>query len=480
MKKLFSVLLSMMLLLSMAGAENASENAENLNMGHLIELTQRVDVLLRSDRMVSDNVSVSENAISEEHMLLTRLRKGERTMPSAVYAISQEEMEAKLIGDNPDYTATTSQVMVMTDVIRSVLTEKMSEYEYELTSEMARATNYLLAPGEDEVCVCIVLYDEALPMLVDWYTEDGVVTMGAYPLFDEDLAACTTPEEVTAWFVAQELPDMTCTLVDLSNAAKVEFDDHFFTEEGEPLSFELLSTMADEMEQKLQERYLQITWGYTDENVAMMDDFRHGDEQPTHIYRLDVMNTSTMQMTQFFYRSEVPQVQYEAMCSNVGDMQLTLLYDMQYDLYSRAYETYYNSFFSDDDEEGSLVEEEEQEDIFTDEETMQERFNQYLEDVENQQMRYVMAVRLMDQRAKVDLSESVPAIYLLVYETGAPVFIVHTPESGIHNLDTSYLYVEQLQRCKSISDVKLYLNTLGLTCQVTEILPEVATEPLVE
>lgn len=476
MKKLLAILLSVTLLLTMAGAETASVNTESVSLGHLLELTRRVDALLRSDRMASDFVSEWENGISEDQLLMN-LRRGDRTNPSAVYLISQEELENKLIGDNPAYTRTTSQVQVLTEMVQNWLTEKMSDYEYSLTVHMARTTHYVAPEGEEPAAVAFVLYEDALPILMSWHTVDGMVSLNAYPLFDEKLAAATTAEEVTAWLVEMGLPELNCTPVDMTNAEAVAFPEEFFTEAGEPLSFALLAELADEMENEVRSGYLQTTWGYTDEDVSMLDELLHGDAQPAHIYRVDVMNTSSMQMVQLFYRNEPPQVQYEAMCTVSSQMLQGLLQSMQRAFYQKANEILYSS---DEDEAESLVEEEEPDDIFTDEETWKERYQRYNEELYRQQACYSMVLRAHSLRMKVNLPEQVPAIYLLVYETGAPIAVLHSPEFGISGFQIVYIAANQLQRSKSISDVKLYLNSIGMNCLVTEVLPQETTDALTE
>ena len=48
----------------------------------------------------------------------------------------------------------------------------------------------------------LLLYDRAAPVLVSWYAERGAVGMCASVLPFDDLSACATAEEATAWFSA--------------------------------------------------------------------------------------------------------------------------------------------------------------------------------------------------------------------------------------------------------------------------------------
>lgn len=488
MKKLISMLLVLAMLLGVAGAEETP--VENVNLGHVIELTQRVDVLLRSDMMVNELCSGWENAISEEHELITRLRKGERTKPTAVYMISQAELEDKMISDSEGYTGTAAQKQVLSQMIENVIREPLSDYEADVMVQMGRATNYLLQPGEEEMGEYILLYEDALPMVAHWYTVEGIVTMEAMPLANQELAACTSAEEVTACLVTMGLPEMTCTAVSLENAAQIIFDENFFSDPGEPLSFELIAEVADDMEQLLTSGYLQSTWGFTDENVALMDDFLHNGEAPIHIYRLDMMSMSSMQLSQFLYRNEPAQVRYERMCTTVSDVQSALLQMTQNELFSSAYDLFikllnemYGTDGDDESQDESLIEEEKKEDLFTDEETWEESYDQivarYQEEYETQYLRYQMVIRSIYFGSQTGLSEGVPAVYLLIYETGSPIVVFNVPEFGVNNLDAFYCRSEQLQQCKSVTDVTLCLMANDISCTVTEILPSIAAEETV-
>ena len=112
MKKMLAILLALLMMLTgMATAEETTDN--NTNISHMLELCQRVDILLRSDRIVTDLVGDTDAAITEEQKIVNRLRAGNRTMPSAVYYVTGETLLTGFIGDNPDYTDTPEQRRVI-------------------------------------------------------------------------------------------------------------------------------------------------------------------------------------------------------------------------------------------------------------------------------------------------------------------------------------------------------------------------------
>ena len=83
MNKMLAILLALLMMLTgMATAEETTDN--NTNISHMLELCQRVDILLRSDRIVTDLVGDTDAAITEEQKIVNRLRAGNRTVPSAV------------------------------------------------------------------------------------------------------------------------------------------------------------------------------------------------------------------------------------------------------------------------------------------------------------------------------------------------------------------------------------------------------------
>lgn len=127
MKKMLAILLALLMMLSgMAMAEETTDN--NTNISHMLELCQRVDILLRSDRIVTDLVGDTDTAITEEQKIVNRLRAGNRTMPSAVYYVTGETLLAGFIGDNPDYTDTPEQRRVIQLMPQRILMEQQDTY----------------------------------------------------------------------------------------------------------------------------------------------------------------------------------------------------------------------------------------------------------------------------------------------------------------------------------------------------------------
>ena len=173
MKKMLAILLALLMMLSgMATAEETTDN--NTNISHMLELCQRVDILLHSDRIVADLVGDTDAAITEEQKIVNRLRAGNRTMPSAVYYVTGETLLAGFIGDNPDYTDTPEQRRVLQLMPQRILMEQQDTYGKQMLNQMARSTQYPKPDGEPEMGMYIALYSDALPMMSFWIS-DGTV-----------------------------------------------------------------------------------------------------------------------------------------------------------------------------------------------------------------------------------------------------------------------------------------------------------------
>jgi len=194
MKKMLAILLALLMMLSgMATAEETTDN--NTNISHMLELCQRVDILLHSDRIVADLVGDTDTAITEEQKIVNRLRAGNRTMPSAVYYVTGETLLTGFIGDNPDYTDTPEQRRVLQLMPQRILMEQQDTYGKQMLNQMARSTQYPKPDGEPEMGMYIALYADALPMMSFWISDGTVNEMYCTPVLSDELAACKSAED---------------------------------------------------------------------------------------------------------------------------------------------------------------------------------------------------------------------------------------------------------------------------------------------
>lgn len=471
MKKMLAILLALLMMLSsMATAEETTDN--NTNISHMLELCQRVDILLRSDRMVSDWVDGADTAITEEQKIVNRLRVGNRTVPSAVYYVTGETLLAGFIGDNPDYTDTPEQRGVLQQLPMRILMNQQDEYGKDMMNYMARATQYPKPADEPEMGMYVVLYADALPMMGVW-TSDGVVNdISCFPVLSDELAACQSAEEVTAWFETAQMPAMPCTAVDLTGVTPCAFSEDPFGDEGEPVPFERLAEAGNALDELIESRYLQTTWGISDENVAKLAAYAHEGQSPRSIYRIELMESSMAQMLRLTYRSEAPQVLYEVTCSWALEMYRMVTLFAMYDEYNAGVQKLYQQEEDEDEESDSLFTDETSETDTPDEslKTEAENFQKLMQEID---ARYSLIMNQATQKhLYLDLNERTNAMYVLLYDEGAPILVMSSMENGVSCLHVRYFPTAQLENCQNTTDLMFYFTGNNVPFEVTEILPQ--------
>lgn len=471
MKKMLAILLALLMMLTgMATAEETTDN--NTNISHMLELCQRVDILLRSDRIVTDLVGDTDAAITEEQKIVNRLRAGNRTMPSAVYYVTGETLLAGFIGDNPDYTDTPEQRRVIQLMPQRILMEQQDTYGKQMLNQMARSTQYPKPDGEPEMGMYIALYADALPMMSFWISDGTVNDMYCTPVLSDELAACKSAEEVTAWFAAQQMPELACTAVDLAGVAAYPFTEDPFGDEGEPVPFERLAEAGNALDELIESRYLQTTWGISDEDVAKLAAYAHEGQSPRSIYRIELMESSMAQMLRLTYRSEAPQVLYEVTCSWALEMYRMVTLFAMYDEYNEGVRTLYQQEEDEDEESDSLFTDETSETDTPDEslKTEVENFQKLMQEID---ARYSLIMNQATQKhLYLDLNERTNAMYVLLYDEGAPILVMSSMENGVSCLHVRYFPTAQLENCQNTTDLMFYFTGNNVPFEVTEILPQ--------
>ena len=445
MKKMLAILLALLMMLSgMATAEETTDN--NTNISHMLELCQRVDILLHSDRIVTDLVGDTDAAITEEQKIVNRLRAGNRTMPSAVYYVTGETLLAGFIGDNPDYTDTPEQRRVLQLMPQRILMEQQDTYGKQMLNQMARSTQYPKPDGEPEMGMYIALYADALPMMSFWISDGTVNEM-----------YCT--------------PELACTAGDLAGVAAYPFAEDPFGDEGEPVPFERLAEAGNALDELIESRYLQTTWGISDEDVAKLAAYAHEGQSPRSIYRIELMKSSMAQMLRLTYRSEAPQVLYEVTCSWAMEMYRMVTLFAMYDEYNAGVRTLYQQE-EDEEESDSLFTDETSETDTPDEslKTEVENFQKLTQEID---ARYSLIMNQATQKhLYLDLNERTNAMYVLLYDEGAPILVMSSMENGVSCLHVRYFPTAQLENCQNTTDLMFYFTGNNVPFEVTEILPQ--------
>ena len=329
-----------------------------------------------------------------------------------------------------------------------ILMEQQDTYGKQMLNQMARSTQYPKPDGEPEMGMYIALYSDALPMMSFWISDGTVNEMYCTPVLSDELAACKSAEEVTAWFAAQQMPELACTAVDLAGVAAYPFTEDPFGDEGE-----------------------QTTWGISDENVAKLAAYAHEGQSPRSIYRIELMESSMAQMLRLTYRSEAPQVLYEVTCSWAMEMYHMVTLFAMYDEYNAGVRTLYQQE-EDEEESDSLFTDETSETDTPDEslKTEMENFQKLTQEID---ARYSLIMNQATQKhLYLDLNERTNAMYVLLYDEGAPILVMSSMENGVSCLHVRYFPTAQLENCQNTTDLMFYFTGNNVPFEVTEILPQ--------
>ncbi len=451
MKRLLGFLLALMMLMTCALAEDQDVN-------HLLEMCKRVDLLLHNDSMVSDWVTGTDSAIAEENKIINRLRAGDRSMPKAIFFVSEETVKEAFVAGNDAYDNSEEQRTTLVQIPQQVLLKQLDEYGQSMLGQLTRQTNYLSDSDEPVLGLYFVLYDDALPMLGCVNGDGRVNVLYCMPIFSDELMKCESAEEVTAWMETVGLPAMACKALDITDAKATEFEGSFQAEATTPIPFDILANAADSMDTMLQNGYLQTVWGVSDEDAAKMDVLRHNGSRPRQIFRVELVNSTSAAMMLLRYRNADFCVQHEAMSS----------WTMR-QLEGLLYQSIVNAI---DDGINALTEEfnisSEDESIYSDTEKQD-----LLEQVENLYEEYTLLYAMISYSSRMEKVTGLPdesmAMYLLIYDEGAPIAAIVSQEYGVTMLNTCYIYSKSIANCKNVSDITLVLNGMGMPFEVTEI-----------
>lgn len=72
----------------------------------------------------------------------------------------------------------------------------------------------------------------------------------------------------------------------------------------------------------------------------------------------------------------------------------------------------------------------------------------------------------------LDLNERTNAMYVLLYDEGAPILVMSSMENGVSCLHVRYFPTAQLENCQNTTDLMFYFTGNNVPFEVTEILPQ--------
>ena len=126
-------------------------------------------------------------------------------------------------------------------------------------------------------------------------------------------------------------------------------------------------------------------------------------------------------------------------------------------------------------------EDEESDSLFTDEtsetdtpdeslKTEAENFQKLMQEID---ARYSLIMNQATQKhLYLDLNERTNAMYVLLYDEGAPILVMSSMENGVSCLHVRYFPTPQLENCQNTTDLMFYFTGNNVPFEVTEILPQ--------
>ncbi|MBQ8201693.1 MAG: hypothetical protein IJZ74_08000 [Clostridia bacterium] len=180
-------------------------------MTHAIEIAYRIELLAENNRFLW---ATGAYGVTEE--MIESVSFGEHIMPSRIFHVSGDALAQALYsgaGGNAAATATDLTLDFTRPELRRDLVESLPQMlwgvreESELYLLMILSRCKIFASPDTEGCgFFIMLYEGGAPVMLPWYAEGGAVSLAAMFLPDDELEACMTAEEVSAWFAGRGMP----------------------------------------------------------------------------------------------------------------------------------------------------------------------------------------------------------------------------------------------------------------------------------
>lgn len=177
---------------------------EDVFMANAIEIARRIDLLADNEMFMWNFASGVDEAVVD------KVTAGDHTWPRAVYAMDGHALWASMYAGAPEGSAVLdlSRPEVRRDLVwplSDMLVGQRAADEMALIHLLARYKVFACERGE-EFGAMFLLYDNAVPILLVWYSDAGAVAISASFLPDDALYACQTAEEVSLWLMKRGLP----------------------------------------------------------------------------------------------------------------------------------------------------------------------------------------------------------------------------------------------------------------------------------
>lgn len=181
---------------------------EDTFLGNAVEIARRLGMLAESEPFFT---YCNRSGATRE--MWDDISRGDHTMPDRIFALDCETLLMGLTNGNPESAPwfELSRVELRRDMV-STLPEMMfigmDKEVVNCIKMMGRYKVYAPTDGsyQDGAGLLVMLYDGGTPIVLWWYADRGAVSISAFFLPNEMLEACTTADDVSAWFASLNMP----------------------------------------------------------------------------------------------------------------------------------------------------------------------------------------------------------------------------------------------------------------------------------
>lgn len=194
MQRLFALLMALCLM-------TAPALAEDLLAQRAAELAARMDAL------AEDEAFLATMAASEDILVTIRgWAEGNHDTPARMFRVDTEEMLGSLAGEIGDGLSDAS-VAELNRRLPISLPSLLCAHQgtVQLAAASICQVSEVFATQAQGSGMLMLLYEDTVPVLAVWRTENGAALMQVSFLDDMELAACTTAEQASAWLAEQGL-----------------------------------------------------------------------------------------------------------------------------------------------------------------------------------------------------------------------------------------------------------------------------------
>ncbi len=181
---------------------------------NLVEISQRIDLLAKNERFMG---AFNFAALADED--IARLTRGDHTRPRVVYHVSGDQLiQGLYAGQDASSMLDFTRPELLRDLVGELpemLWGRRESAELSMLSHLARFKVFA-APEKSGCGLYMLLYEDATPIVVSWYAQQGAVEMAAFFMPIAELEAVASADDMAAWFAAQGMPEVVFEEVPLT------------------------------------------------------------------------------------------------------------------------------------------------------------------------------------------------------------------------------------------------------------------------